>query len=218
MRILLVEDDPHIGEAIQQALRDAAHAVNWVRDGETALITIQDEDYALILLDIGLPKKNGFDVLERLRCNQHTLPIIIISARDSVENRIKGLDYGADDYLIKPFSLDELQARIRAVVRRNHGTTTPHLSNGMLSLNPATHEVCRDEKQHRLSSREYALFHALILHPGTILSRQELEEHIYGWNEEIASNTIEFIIHGLRKKLGKDAIRNVRGLGWMVNK
>ncbi len=218
MRILLVEDDPLIGRAVKQALHDASFAVDWVQDGETALSVIKTEDYALMLLDLGIPKKDGFEVLRILRQGKQALPVIIITARDAVEDRIKGLDYGADDYLVKPFSIDELQARIRAVVRRNHGSANPLLTNDILTLDPASRDVTRDGKIHSLSSREYALLHALMLRPGSILSRSELEERIYGWNEEVASNAIEFIIHGLRKKLGKDAIKNVRGLGWMVSK
>jgi len=218
MRILLVEDDTLIGRAVEQALRDAAFAVDWVPDGETALAVVETEQYALILLDLGLPKRDGFDILRTLRGKKQALPVIIITARDAVEDRIKGLDYGADDYLVKPFSIDELQARIRAVVRRNNGVANPVLANATLSLDPASREISRDTKTYSLSAREYALVHALLLRPGTILSRTELEERIYGWNEEVASNAIEFIIHGLRKKLGKDAIKNVRGLGWMVDK
>lgn len=218
MRILLVEDDPLIGGAVEQALRDASFAVDWVNDGNTALSVVDTQVYTLILLDLGLPKKDGYEVLRILRRRKKTLPVIIITARDAVEDRIKGLDYGADDYLVKPFSIDELQARIRAVVRRNHGISNPLLGNEVISLNPANREASRDGKSHSLSSREYALLHALMLRPGTILSRTELEERIYGWNEEVASNAIEFIIHGIRKKLGKDAIKNVRGLGWMVSK
>ncbi|SIS73931.1 response regulator [Neptunomonas antarctica] len=218
MRILLVEDDPLIGQAIEQALQDAALTVDWVQDGETALSAINTEEYALLLLDLGLPEKDGFEVLRLLRHNKNSVPVIIITARDAVEDRIKGLDYGADDYLVKPFSIDELQARIRAVIRRNHGNATPLLGNDILTLDPASREVSRDSTVYTLSSREYALLHALMLRPGSILSRAELEERIYGWNEEVASNAIEFIIHGLRKKLGKDAIKNVRGLGWMVSK
>jgi two-component system OmpR family response regulator len=218
MRILLVEDDILIGSAVEQAMRDASHAIDWVRDGEIALAAAKTEEYALILLDLGLPKKGGFEVLRELRRSKQAVPIIIITARDAIEDRISGLDAGADDYLVKPFSVSELQARIRAIVRRKHGTTDPILYSSSLALNPATREVTRDEHVELLSAREYSLLHALMLRPGNILSRAELEEQIYGWNEEVASNAIEFIIHGLRRKLGKDAIKNVRGLGWMVNK
>lgn len=218
MRILLVEDDPLIGSAVRQALQDAAFAVDWVQDGATALSSSKTEDYALVLLDLGLPCKDGLEVLRELRQMKNAVPTIIITARDAVEDRIKGLDYGADDYLVKPFSVGELIARMRAVVRRNNGVADPLLSNGDVSLNPATREVARHDRLHVLSAREYALLYALLLRPGTILSRDDLEERIYGWNEEVASNAIEFIIHSLRKKLGKDVIKNVRGLGWMVGK
>lgn len=218
MRILLVEDDPLIGSAVRQALQDAAFAVDWVQDGATALSSSRTDDYALVLLDLGLPRKDGLEVLRELRQMKNAVPTIIITARDAVEDRIKGLNYGADDYLVKPFSVGELIARMRAVVRRNNGVADPLLSNGDVSLNPATREVARNDRSHVLSAREYALLYTLLLRPGTILSRDELEERIYGWNEEVASNAIEFIIHGLRKKLGKDVIKNVRGLGWMVSK
>lgn len=218
MRLLLVEDDFLLGGAIQQALQDAAYAVDWVQDGDTALSTIKTQDYALILLDLSLPKKNGIEVLSELRKAKNAVPVIIITARDAVEDRIKGLDHGADDCLVKPFLINELQARIRAVVRRNHGVADPVLSNEFLELNPATREVTVSDESHILSAKEYAVLHALMLRPGTILSRDELEERIYGWNEEVASNAIEFIIHGLRKKMGKQTIKNVRGLGWMVGK
>jgi two-component system OmpR family response regulator len=218
MCILLVEDDQLIGQAMKQALQDADFAVNWVQDGVSALLAAETQHYILMLLDLGLPKKDGFDVLKALRHHQSTLPVIIITARDTVESCIKGLDYGADDYLIKPFQLNELLARIRAVIRRHSGHADPLLSNSILVLDPRSREVRRDAVLYLLSSREYALLHALLLRPATILSRKQLEERIYGWNEEVYSNAIEFIIHSLRKKLGKDAIKNVRGLGWMVNK
>ncbi len=218
MRLLLVEDDRLLGKAIQQALHDAAYAIDWVQDGNSALSTIKTQDYALVLLDLGLPKKDGIEVLSELRKTKNTVPIIIITARDAVDDRIKGLDHGADDYLVKPFLINELQARIRAVMRRNQGVADPILSNENLELNPATREVSINNQTQLLSSREYAVLHALMLRPGTILSRDELEDRIYGWNEEVASNAIEFIIHGLRKKMGKEVIKNVRGLGWMVSK
>jgi two-component system OmpR family response regulator len=218
MRILLVEDDYYIGRAIQQALNDAAYAVDWVKDGDAALSALQAQDYGVILLDLGLPGKDGIEVLQTLRKAKNSIPVIITTARDAVEDRIKGLDYGADDYLVKPFLISELQARIRAVVRRNQGVADPILSNDVLELNPVTHEVKVDNEAYVLSAREYALLHALMLRPGNIMSRDELEDSIYGWNEEVASNAIEFIIHGLRKKMGRETIKNVRGLGWMVSK
>ena len=218
MRILLVEDDYLIGRAIQQALHDAAYAVDWVKNGNAALSAVLTQDYGVILLDLGLPDKDGIQVLQTLRKDKNSIPVIITTARDAVEDRIKGLDCGADDYLVKPFLITELQARIRAVVRRNQGMADPILSNDILELNPATHEVKIDNESYLLSAREYALLHALMLRPGHILSRDELEDRLYGWNEEVASNAIEFIIPGLRKKMGRETIKNVRGLGWMVSK
>lgn len=218
MRILLVEDDHLIGEAITQACKDAAYAIDWVKDGESALSTLSTQEYGLVLLDLGLPRKDGLQVLQQLRAKNYSLPVIIITARDSVDDRIKGLDFGADDYLIKPFATNELLARMRAIIRRHEGVATPLLDNGLLSLNPATREVNRDGTSSRLSAREFSLLHALMLHPGNVLSRTELEEKIYGWNEEVESNAVEFLIHSLRKKLGSDAIKNIRGLGWMVSK
>ena len=218
MRVLLVEDDELIGHAVERALKDDGHAVDWVRDGESALSSIYLEAYALVLLDLGLPIKDGLEVLETLRKAKKIMPVIILTARDSIEDRIKGLDLGADDYLVKPFSIDELHARIRAVVRRNQGAADPILKSALLQLNTTTKDVSRGEESFPLSAKEYALLHALMAHPGAILSREGLEDALYGWNEEVASNAVEFIIHGLRKKLGKDAVKNVRGMGWLVSK
>jgi two-component system OmpR family response regulator len=218
MRILLVEDDELIGSAVELALKDDGHAVDWVQDGESALSSIYVQAYALVLLDLGLPIKDGLEVLDSLRKAKKVMPVIILTARDSIEDRIKGLDLGADDYLVKPFSIDELHARIRAVIRRNQGMADPIFSSALLNLNTNTKTVEREEETHELSAKEYALLHALMAHPGTILSKESLEDALYGWNEEVASNAVEFIIHGLRKKLGKDAIKNIRGMGWLVNK
>lgn len=218
MRILLVEDDPMIGEAISVALKDAAYAVDWVKDGAAANNTLEYGEHQAVLLDLGLPKRDGLQVLHRLRQANNQIPVIIITARDGVEDRIKGLDLGADDYLVKPFDIHELLARLRAIIRRHGGQATPMLSNGIISLDPATREVRRGHVAEVLSAREFALLHALLLRPGRILTRTELEERIYGWNEEVESNAVDFLIHGVRKKLGADAIKNVRGAGWMVEK
>ena len=218
MRVLLIEDDRMIGSAVQQALRDAAYAVDWVTDGEAAVHAAESETYELALLDLGLPKADGRDVLRRLRLLGRKLPVIIVTARDSVEDRIDGLDLGADDYLIKPFEIRELLARMRAVLRREASGSAPLLSNGKLSLDPATREACFVGKTALLSAREFALLQAMLARPGTILSRGELERQIYGWNEEVESNAIEFLIHTVRRKLGVTAIRNVRGVGWMVDR
>src|SRR5579859_1219622 len=218
MRILLIEDDRMVGAAVEQALKDAAYAVDWVTDGETAILAAESEAYELALLDLGLPKQDGRAVLRRLRACGRKLPVIIVTARDSVEDRIDGLDLGADDYLIKPFEIRELLARMRAVLRREGSGSAPLLSNGKLSLDPATHQACFLEKSAPLSAREFTLLQALLARPGTILSRSELERQVYGWNEEVESNAIEFLIHTVRRKLGSTAIRNVRGVGWMVER
>ena len=216
MRILLVEDDTMIGEALCVALRDAAYAVDWVQDGETALRVLSDSEHQAVLLDLGLPGLDGIEVLNTLRANNSDIPVIIITARDTLDDRVKGLDLGADDYLTKPFDFDELLARLRATLRRKGGQAAPLLSNGIISLNPVTHEASKGGLTCQLSAREFSLLQALMLRPGTILTRTQLEGSIYGWNEEVESNAVDFLIHGIRKKLGADAIKNVRGAGWMV--
>ncbi len=216
MRILLVEDDAMLGPALRVALRDASYAVDWVRDGAAALDALAAQAFAFVLLDLGLPRRDGLDVLRTLRGRGDATPVLVLTARDGVEQRIEGLDAGADDYLAKPFAVGELLARLRALARRSGGQASPRLENGRLSLDPATKVVHADDGEHALSSREFALLRALLVRPGAILSRAELEDRIYGWNEEVESNAVEVIIHGLRRKLGADAIRNVRGLGWRV--
>ena len=218
MRILLVEDDRMIGEAVTVALKDAAYAVDWVQDGAAAGSALELGEHQAVLLDLGLPKRDGLEVLRRLRQAGNAVAVIVITARDGVEDRIKGLDFGADDYLVKPFDVDELLARLRAVARRQGGQAAPLLSNGVVSLDPATREAHRGDLVQALSAREFALLQALLLRPGAILTRAELESRIYGWNEEVESNAVDFLIHGVRRKLGPDVIRNVRGAGWMVDK
>jgi two-component system OmpR family response regulator len=218
VRVLLVEDDPMIGRAIEVALRDAAYAVDWVRDGVTAGVALENGEHQAVLLDLGLPRRDGLEVLRRMRERGNRTPVVVITARDAVDDRIRGLDLGADDYVLKPFDVDELLARMRAVMRRQGGHASSVLSNGTLTLDLATREVRRGEISHTLSAREFALLHALLLRPGVILARSELEGRIYGWNEEVESNAVDFLIHGVRRKLGADAIRNVRGAGWMVPK
>ncbi|NNM58163.1 response regulator transcription factor [Acidocella sp.] len=218
MRVLLVEDDQMIGAALSQALRDAAYAVDWVREGTIALESARSQEYGVVLLDLGLPGKDGMQVLRALRARRNPVPILIVTARDAVEERISGLDGGADDYIVKPFEMAELLARMRAVIRRKGGAGGPLLSNGSLALNPATREITRDGVTTRLSAREFALLEALLIRPGAILSRGELEDRLYGWGEEVESNAVEFLIHALRKKLGRDAIKNIRGVGWMVSR
>ncbi len=218
MRTLLVEDDRMIGDAVASALKDASYAVDWVRDGETAMIAARDHGYDIVLLDLGLPKADGISVLRMLRSGGNHTPVLVITARDAVEDRILGLDTGADDYIIKPFDFGELLARMRALVRRRAGTSAAILTNGRIALDPTTREATSNGHSTRLTAREFALLRALLMRPGAILSRSELEDRIYGWGEEVESNAIEFLIHSLRKKLGADTIKNVRGMGWMVPK
>ena len=218
MRILLVEDDPMVGESLRQGLRQDGFAVDWVQDGEDAESALAGEPYSLLLLDLGLPGTSGLELLSALRQRGSDLPVLIITARDAVADRIAGLDTGADDYLIKPFDLEELEARIRAVLRRQAGRAQPLLVHGDLSLNPATHEVFKAGAPIRLSSREFNLLQALLERPGAVLSRGQLEERLYGWQQEVDSNAVEVHIHHLRKKLGTGVILNVRGIGYMVAK
>lgn len=219
MRVLLVEDDRMIGEAVEQALKDAKYAVDWVRDGLTAINTIEHQTYDLVLLDLGLPKKDGFDVLRSIRGRGNSVSLLIMTARDATRDRIQGLDLGADDYIVKPFEMGELLARMRAVSRRKGGNAGPILTNGIITLDPVTHEATANDNIITLTGREFTVLQALLMRPGAILSRTELDDRIYGWNEEIESNVVEFMISSLRKKLGsKDLIKNIRGVGWMVSK
>ena len=221
MRLLLIEDDLMIGAEMQRALKKESYAVDWVKDGQAAQDSLALQDYGFVLLDLGLPKKDGLAVLKQLR-SEHSahraIPVIIVTARDSVDERILGLDQGADDYVVKPFVMTELLARIRATVRRKGGFAQPILSNGIISLDPQTHLARCGEFAETLPAKEYALLHALLLQAGSILSRARLEDQLYGWNEEVESNAVEYLIHSIRKKLGKKSIINVRGAGWMVSK
>jgi len=218
MRVLLVEDDRMIGEATVQALKDASYTVDWVQDGVSAVDAIETVEYELVILDLGLPKQDGLTVLEQMRTRGDTTAVLIVTARDGLDNRIRGLDLGADDYLIKPFEVGELLARMRAVTRRKLGQALPVMTNGVLRLDPVSKEADYFEKHCRLTAREFALLQALLIRPGAILSRDNLECRIYGWNEEVESNAVEFLIHAVRKKLGSEVIRNVRGMGWMVDR
>lgn len=219
MRILLVEDDPMIGDAIQGALNDASYATDWVKNGLTALATLGTQHYDLVLLDLGLPGKDGLDVLDSIRARNNPVPLLIITARDGLDDRLRGLDGGADDYLLKPFDMAELLARMRAVLRRKGGTALSLLDNGVVSLDLVSKQATTaDNPDVQLSSREFALLQALLIRPGAILSRSELEDRLYGWGNEVESNAVEFLIHALRRKLGSHVIKNVRGMGWMVSK
>ncbi|HEY2928020.1 response regulator transcription factor [Piscinibacter sp.] len=216
MRMLLVEDDRMIGDSLRAALRLEGHAVDWVRDGAAAQSTLASERFDLVLLDLGLPQGDGLDVLRALRARQDATPVIVLTARDSLGDRVAGLDAGADDYLVKPFELDELNARMRAVLRRHSGRAQPVLAHAGVTLDPATRQVTRDGAPVLLSAREFAVLEALMARPGALLSRAQLEDRLYGWGEEIESNAVSVYIHQLRKKLGADFIQNVRGVGYFV--
>jgi two-component system OmpR family response regulator len=219
MRVLLVEDDPMIGDAIQGALKDASYAADWVKNGQAALSALGCQYYDIVLLDLGLPGTDGLEVLAAIRAGNNPVPLLIITARDGLHDRLCGLDGGADDYVPKPFEMAELLARMRAVLRRKGGSSTPVLSNGVVSLDTGTKEASLVAGEPiQLSNREFSLLHALLVRPGAILSRREIEDRIYGWGEEVESNAVEFLIHALRRKLGSATIKNVRGLGWMVSK
>lgn len=218
MRVLLVEDDRMIGEAVESALKQASYATDWVRDGSSAIAALDTHEYELVLLDLGVPKRDGHQVLAHVRRSRKGVPVVIVSARDALDERLRGLDGGADDYVLKPFEMAELLARMRAVARRRSGAPDPIMSNGLLSLDPVSRQASFGGPSVQLTAREFALLHALLIRPGAILSRHELEGRIYGWNEEVESNAVEFLIHAVRKKLGSAAIKNVRGLGWMVSK
>jgi two-component system OmpR family response regulator len=218
MRVLLTEDDRMVGAAVTQALRDAAYAVDWVTDGKAAVDAVEAETYDLALLDLGLPLADGLTLLRHFRKSHRNLPVIIVTARDGVDDWVDGLDLGADDYLTKPFEVRELLARMRAILRRQGSGISPILSNGVVSLDPATHDASFGEGTCSLTAHEFALLQALLIRPGTILSREDLERRIYGWNEEVESNAVEFLIHSVRKKVGTTAIRTVRGVGWMVDR
>jgi len=218
VRILLVEDDTMIGKSVQTGLKQENYAVDWVRDGVAAELSLGNDTYDLLLLDLGLPRKSGLDVLKSLRAKKNAIPVLILTARDAVADRVKGLDAGADDYLVKPFDLDELSARIRALSRRQAGRAEPVIEHGPIKVNPVSHEVRLNDTLVNLSAREFALLVALLEHPGIPLSRSRLEESIYGWGEEVESNTVEVYIHSLRSKLGKRSIANVRGVGYLIPK
>ena len=218
MRLLLVEDDPMIGESVRTGLQQDGFAVDWVQDGRAAELALDTNAYDTLLLDLGLPRKAGLDVLAALRRRGESIPVLILTARDAVADRVKGLDAGADDYLVKPFDLEELAARVRALLRRKSGRADPVVQAGALILNPATHEVSLDGKPVSLSAREFALIHALAARPGVVYSRAQLEEKLYGWGQEVESNTVEVYVHSLRRKLGANIIQNVRGVGYMVPK
>ncbi|MGC9127320.1 MAG: response regulator [Acidithiobacillus sp.] len=221
MRLLLIEDDAMLGEALVIALREGGHAVDWLRNARMARTALNPPEHEVLLLDLGLPDGEGLDLLRDLRARGSALPVLILSARDALETRIEGLDSGADDYLVKPFASSELLARLRVLQRRQGGGGQVILSNGKIHLDPTSLEAWRegaeDRRQH-LGQREFALLSTLLARPGVIFSRQELETRLYPWGEEVESNSIDFLIHSLRRKLGADAIKNIRGAGWLVER
>lgn len=218
MRILLVEDDHMLGEAVIAGLRQHGFTVDWVQDGLAAGHALSAESFDLVVLDLGLPKRNGMEVLSDLRGRGNHIPVLILTARDTVDDRVRGLDSGADDYLVKPFDLAELCARVRALIRRQGGRSSPVLEFGTLRLDPAAHSVKLDGVKVELSPRELAVLQLLLENAGRVQSRERLEEALYGWGSDVESNTIEVYIHHLRKKFGKELIRTIRGVGYMVEK
>jgi len=218
MRVLLVEDDALLGDGIRVGLKQAGFAVDLARDGHAAKLALETEEYALLVLDLGLPRLSGMELLKWLRARGNRLPVLILTARDTVADRVAGLDSGADDYLIKPFDLDELIARLRALLRRSGGQAEPLLRHGGIELDPAAHQVRKDGQIIDLSAREFTLLHELLLHAGRVQSREQLEQRLYGWGEEVESNSVEVHIHHLRRKLGTELIRTLRGVGYVVDK
>jgi Response regulators consisting of a CheY-like receiver domain and a winged-helix DNA-binding domain len=217
MRLLLVEDDTMIGRAMRQGLGDAGFTVDWVTDGTAAELALANGVYDLAVLDLGLPGKDGMAVLAGLRSRRDPLPVLVVTARDAVPDRVAGLNAGADDYVLKPFDLDELVARVRALLRRHAGSASPLLECGKLSLDPVRREVRLAGQAVPLSAREFAILEALMQRPGAVLSREQLEDAVYGWGQEVGSNAVEVHLHHLRRKLGADAIRNVRGVGYKIS-
>jgi DNA-binding response OmpR family regulator len=218
MRVLLIEDDPMIGKALVRGLSDHGMTVDWVRDGAEGSAALAHAEHALVLLDIGLPDMSGFDVLKTARTAGVPVPVLMITARDGVDDRIAGLDLGADDYIVKPFELRELLARMRAVRRRHNGQAQSLLTSGEITLDLATHRATYRHMEHVMSAREFALLQVLMQRPGAIFSRSQIEQQIYGWGEEVESNAVDVLIHAIRKRFDRDIIRNVRGAGWMVVK
>jgi two-component system, OmpR family, response regulator QseB len=218
MRVLIVEDDEMIAQGLQTALRRAGFAVDWMRDGKSAAAALLASTFDVVLLDLGLPHRDGIDVLRELRGRADATPVIILTARDEIQHRVAGLDAGADDYIVKPFDLDEMMARMRSVLRRAAGRGDPGIQHGDLRLDPVTRTVQRGGLPVSVSAHEYAVLEALLQRPGAVLSRSQLEDRLYGWDDQIGSNAVEVYVHGLRRKLGSDAIRTLRGVGYFVPK
>jgi len=218
MRILVIEDDALLGDAIQAGLKQAGYAVDWMKDGVSADQALGTEPYAAAVLDLGLPRMSGLEVLRRLRSRNVPIPVLILTAMDSVEDRIKGLDAGADDYLVKPFDMGELTARLRALVRRASGNPSPALHVAGVALEPAAHQVFYQNQAIDLAAKEFSVLHALMLNAGKVLSRAQIEEQLYAWGEEVESNAVEVYIHHLRRKLFPELIETIRGVGYLIPK
>ncbi len=218
MRLLLAEDDQNLGSGLHAGLTQAGYAVDWVRDGETAEIAFKTEEYDVSVLDIGLPKLSGLEVLDHIRASGTSVPVLVLTARDTINDKIIGLDRGADDYMVKPFDLDELNARIRALLRRKADRTLPVLQHGSIELDPASHTVKKEGAVVDLSTRAFTVLQTLLENQGRVLSRTRLEESLYSWKDEVDSNAVEVHIHHIRKKLGNDLIRTIRGVGYIVDK
>jgi two-component system OmpR family response regulator/two-component system response regulator QseB len=218
MRLLLVEDDPHLGDGLMVGLRQQGYAVDWVKDGVAAELALATEPFDLVVLDLGLPRRSGLEVLKKLRGQGKTTPVLILTARDATADKVAGLDAGADDYVVKPVDLDELAARVRALTRRAAGRAQPILRHGELELDPAAHRVTFAGRPVELSAREFALLAALLENAGRVLTRAQLEASLYGWRDEPESNALEVHIHHLRRKLGGDLIKTLRGIGYTIPK
>jgi DNA-binding response OmpR family regulator len=216
MRILLAEDDPLLGDGLRAGLRQLGFQVDWVRDGNAAERELRAQPYGAAVLDLGLPQKDGMEVLAAVRAAGVHLPVLVLTARDAVPDRIRGLDLGADDYVVKPVDLHELAARLRALVRRAHGQPQECLTAQDVVLDPAAHTVRKGGELVTLSGREFDLLHALMLNPGRVLSREQLEQRVYGWGQEVESNAVEVHVHHLRRKLGASLVQTVRGIGYML--
>lgn len=217
MRVLLVEDDALLGKAVRTGLEQQDHAVDWVQDGAAAELALLTNEYAALVLDIGLPKQDGMALLKKLRAKGNCAPVVIITARDDIADRIAGLDSGADDFIVKPFDLQELSARLRAVVRRASGRASSDIVHGSLKVDPAARSVILDNKSIPLTAREFAILNHLLEHRGKVLSKQQLQEALYSWSDEIESNTVEVHVHHLRRKLGRDLIKTMHGMGYTID-
>ena len=218
MKILLVEDDRRLGESLQEALQKSGYSTDWIKDGADVDLCLRGHEYALVILDLGLPSIDGITILKKLRQEKNEIPVLILTARDTVADKVQGLDHGADEYMLKPFNLTELEARIRLLLRRKQNHHLPTITVGKLVLNPATNQITCGKNTCALSTKEFALMRILMENPKMIFSRAQLEEKIYGWNEEVESNSLEVHIHQIRKKLGRAVIVNTRGVGYSIGR